>query len=195
LDTFEIKSLLQSLGERVPPGSQLILIGGGALALLGSPRLTVDIDFVGDDVHPSEFHRSIMQIARELKIDAEPVPLDRFVPLPVGSTARQIHIGKFGNLEIYVADPYSIALTKLDRGFDTDFDDLVFLIQQDLVSLNELERIMRDALPYARKYDLNPDIQNPSKRTEEPNWITFQGSSKPSRSHWLYALCRAIYSG
>jgi hypothetical protein len=53
LDNSEIKSLLQILGERVPPGSQLILIGGGALALLGSPRLTVDIDFVGDDVHPS----------------------------------------------------------------------------------------------------------------------------------------------
>jgi hypothetical protein len=42
---------------------------------LGSPRLTVDIDFVGDDLHPSELHRSIMQIAKELKIDAEPVLL------------------------------------------------------------------------------------------------------------------------
>ena len=157
MDNSEIKSILQTLGERLPPGSQLFLIGGGALALLGSPRLTVDIDFVGDDLHPSTLHRSIMEIAKELKIDAEPVPLDRFVPLPPGSTARQIRIGQFGNLEIYVADPYSIALSKLDRGFDTDFDDIIFLIQKNLVSLNELERIMRDALPYARKYDLNPD--------------------------------------
>jgi len=158
LDNPEIKSILQSLGERVPPGSQLILIGGGALALLGSPRLTIDIDFAGDDVHPSEFHRFIMQIAKELKIDVEPVPLDRFIPLPTGSTERQIRIGQFGNLEIYVADPYSIALSKLDRGFDTDFDDIIFLIQQNLISLNELERIMRDALPHARKYDFHPDI-------------------------------------
>ena len=63
-----------------------------------------------------------------------------------------------GNLEIYVADPYSIALSKLDRGFDTDFDDIIFLIQQNLISLNELERIMRDALLHARKYDFHPDI-------------------------------------
>jgi hypothetical protein len=117
----------------------------------------IDIDFVGNDVHASEFHRSIMQIAKELKIDAEPVPLDHFVPLPTGSTERQIRVGQFGNLEIYVADPYSIGLSKLDRGFDTDFDDIIFLIQQNLVSLNELERITRDALPYARKYNLNPD--------------------------------------
>jgi hypothetical protein len=80
LDNSEIKSLRQILGERVPPGSQLILIDGGALALLGSPSLTVDIDCVGDDVHPSELHRSIMQI------DAEPVLLDRFVPLSTGGT-------------------------------------------------------------------------------------------------------------
>ena len=159
MDNSEIKSILQSLGERVSPGSQLILIGGGALALLGSPRLTIDIDFIGDDVHPNELHRTIMEIARELKIDAEPVPLDRFVPVPTGSKARQIRIGQFGNLEIYVADPYSIALSKLDRGFDTDFDDIIFLLQQNLVSLNELERIMRDALPQAQKYDLDPDIQ------------------------------------
>lgn len=158
MDNSEIQSILQTLGERVPPHSQLILIGGGALALLGSPRLTVDIDFVGDDVHPSKLHRSIMQIARELKIHVEPVPLDRFVPLPAGSTERNIRIGLFGNLEIYVADPYSIALSKLDRGFDTDFEDIIFLIQQNFINLNELERITRAALPQARKYDLHPDI-------------------------------------
>jgi hypothetical protein len=133
LDNSEIKSLLQSLGERVLPGSQLILIGGGALALLGSPCLTIDIDIVGDYVHPSEFHRFIMQIAKELKIDVEPVPLDRFVSLPVGSIDRKIRIGPFENLEIYVADRYSFALSKLDHSFfDTDFDDIIFLIRQNL---------------------------------------------------------------
>jgi hypothetical protein len=158
LHKSEIESLLQALGKRVPPHTRLVLVGGGALALLGSPRLTLDIDFVGDDVHPSKLHRSIMEIARELEIHAEPVPLERFIPLPVGSSERNIHIGQFGNLDIYIADPYSIALSKLDRGFDTDFEDIIFLIQRDFVSLNELERILRDALPQARKYDLSPDI-------------------------------------
>jgi hypothetical protein len=61
-------------------------------------------------------------------------------------------------LEIYVADPYSISLSKLDRGLDTDFEDIIFLIQKNLVSLSELEHITRDALPRAREYDLHPDI-------------------------------------
>jgi len=62
VDNKEIQSILQSIGKRVPPSSRLVLIGGSALTLLGSPRLTIDIDFVGDDVHPNKLHQSIMQL-------------------------------------------------------------------------------------------------------------------------------------
>lgn len=154
----EIQSILKNMGERVPPSSNLVLVGGSALTLLGSSRLTIDIDFVGDDVQPNELHQFIMQIAQELNVHVEPVPIDRFIPLPKGSEERQIRIGQFGNLGIYVADPYSIALSKLDRGFDTDFEDIVFLVRNNFISLNELEHITRDALPYAQQFDLDPDI-------------------------------------
>jgi hypothetical protein len=158
MNNSEIQSILQKLGERVPPSSQLVLVGGSALALLGSPRQTIDIDFVGDDVKPEELHRTLLRIARELKVHLEPVPLDRFIPLPAGSAERSIHIGQFGNLEVSVADPYSLALSKLDRGLDTDLDDILFLIRRHYITLEELERITRDALPQAGKYDFSPDI-------------------------------------
>ena len=158
MDNIEIQSILQILGERVLPASRLILIGGGALALLGSPRLTIDIDFIGDDVHPSELDKVIMQVAKELKLYIEPVPLERFIPLPSGSNERNIRIGQFGNLEVYIADPYSIALSKLDRGLDTDLDDIVFLIQQNHVTVDELESITRNALSQSHKFDFHPEI-------------------------------------
>jgi len=158
MDNAEIQSILQIIGERVPPSSQLVLIGGSALTLLGSPRPTVDIDFVGDDVHLNQLHQAIMQIATELRIHVEPVPLHRFIPLPQGSEERSIRIGQYGNLEIHVADPYSIALSKLDRGFETDLEDIVFLIQRNFITLDELEHITRGALSQARKFDLHPDI-------------------------------------
>lgn len=158
MDITQIQSFLQKLGERVPPDSDLVLVGGSALALLGNPRLTIDIDFVGDDVHPSELHKSILQAAKELKINMEPVPLDRFIPLPKGSAERVIRIGQFGNLEIYVADPYSIALSKLDRGFDTDLGDIVFLVQSGRVDFDRFKQMLQEALPHAGKYDFHPDI-------------------------------------
>lgn len=143
---------------RVPPFSRLILIGGSALNLLGYSRPTVDIDFIGDDVKPNEFHQTLMRIAKEMQIHIEAVPLERFVPLPKGNEERAIRIGQFGNLEIYVADPYSIALSKLDRGLDKDLEDILFLIQHNHIEMRELEHILEDALATAGKFDFHPEI-------------------------------------
>jgi hypothetical protein len=155
VDTSEIRSVLQKLGEKLPAGSRLTLVGGGALALLGSPRLTIDLDFIGDDVAPSKLDKAIVDAANELNIYADPVRLERFLPLPKGSEGRTISVGQFGNLEVRVADPYSMALSKLDRGFDTDVDDIVFLIQRGFIYLDELERFTQDLLPRARDFDIN----------------------------------------
>lgn len=84
--------------------------------------------------------------------------MERFVPLPEGSSLRNRRIGKFGHLEVFVADPYSIALSKLDRGFDTDLDDIVFLVRNGFVGLRELERMTNDALARAQEFDLNPEM-------------------------------------
>lgn len=154
----ELQSILQSMGEQLPSHSRLVLIGGSALILLGSPRPTIDIDFVGDDIHPNELHKTIMQIAKQMKVHVEPVPLDRFVPLPDGNAEREIRIGQYGNLEIHVADPYSIALSKVDRGADTDLEDVVFLVENKFIEPTEFENIVRNSLANAGMFDLNPEI-------------------------------------
>lgn len=158
MDKAKLQSILTILGEQVPPATQLFLLGGSALTLLGSLRQSLDIDFVGDDIHPNELHRTIIEKAKELKLQVEAVPIDRFIPLPEGNEQRSIYIGQFANLEIHVIDPYSIALSKLDRGLFTDFDDIIFLIKSGHITLEELERITLKAISQAKKFDLHPDI-------------------------------------
>ncbi|MBX3038326.1 MAG: hypothetical protein KF758_15545 [Anaerolineales bacterium] len=158
MDKTKLEAILNILGEQVPPNSQLLLLGGSALTLLGSPRQSLDIDFFGDDVNPNELHRTIMNKAKELKIQVDAVPLDRFIPLPEGNETRNIYIGQFANLEIYIIDPYSIAFSKIDRGLFTDFDDLVFLIKNNYINFEELENITQKAISQAGKFDLHPDI-------------------------------------
>ncbi len=156
MDSAKIQSVLEMLGKHVPASSRLFLLGGSALILLGSQRPTIDIDFIGDDVSPSEFDRAVMQAAKDMKIFAEPVPIERFIPLPDGSDDRKIRVGRFGNMEVFVADPYSIALSKLDRGFDTDVDDILFLIENKYVAVIELERMTQVVLTRAREFDIDP---------------------------------------
>ena len=76
MDNSQIQSILQMFGNRSSSFFAPFLLGGSALILLGSPRLTIDIDFIGDDVSPSEFDRAIMQAAKELRIFVEPVPIE-----------------------------------------------------------------------------------------------------------------------
>ena len=158
MDKTNLQSILTTLGEQVPPGSHIYLLGGSALTLLGSPRQSLDIDLVGDDIHPNELHRTIMDKAKEMQLQVDIVPIDRFIPLPDGNKERSIYIGQFANLEIYVIDPYSIALSKLDRGLFTDFDDIIFLIKNDYITLEKLMQITENAISKAGKFDLHPDI-------------------------------------
>ena len=158
MDKVILHSILTTLGEQVPPASRLFLLGGSALTLLGSPRPSLDIDFVGDDIHPNELHRTIMDKAKEMQLQVDVVPIDRFIPMPEGNEQRSIYIGQFANLEIYVIDPYSIALSKLDRGLFTDFDDIIFLIKNNHITLEELLHITKNAISKAGKFDLHPDI-------------------------------------
>lgn len=158
MDKTKLESILTILGEQVPSGSRLFLLGGSALTLLGSPRPSLDIDFWGDDVNPNELHQIILKKAKEIKLQIDAVPIERFIPLPEGNENRNIYIGQFANLEIYVIDPYSIAFSKIDRGLFTDFDDIVFLIKNNYINFEELENITQKAISQAGKFDLHPDI-------------------------------------
>lgn len=151
----QIKAFLTELGDRYPLPTILLLLGGSALCLLGSNRPTLDIDYVGDDLHKNDLQRLIDQIAQELQIPIDAVPIDQFLPVPTGADERRLLIGQFGNIAVYVLDPYTIALSKLDRGFDTDIEDIMFLIRQNLVTLAQLEQVALSAITQGAEFGLD----------------------------------------
>lgn len=156
MESDQIHAFLTALGNRYPRPAQLYLLGGSALCLLGSPRPTLDIDYVGDDLKKDDLQNLMEEIAREMELDVEAVPISRFIPIPHGEEKRSLHFGAFGTIEVYIFDPISIALSKVERGFDTDLDDVAFLIQRGYIGFDELERITQAALIQARKFDMNP---------------------------------------
>ncbi|MEZ4644854.1 MAG: hypothetical protein R3E31_19340 [Chloroflexota bacterium] len=52
--------------------------------------------------------------------------------------------------------PYTIALSKLARGFEADLQDVLFLLRQRIIVLDELTRYVEIALPQAWDFDINP---------------------------------------
>jgi hypothetical protein len=157
--TANLKSFLQHLGERYPGPATIYLLGGSALGLLGSPRTTLDVDYTFE-VAPEDqarFQATLVELASEMQLDMDEVPLDEFVPLPPGSRERRRAIGQFGQLEAYIFDPYSIALSKIARGFEADLEDVLFMLREHLIEFEQLERFFQEILPLAPQADIIPD--------------------------------------
>jgi len=44
----------------------------------------------------------------------------------------------------------------LDRGNESDLQDIVFLIRRNLINPDALKQVLQEAIPHANEYDLNP---------------------------------------
>jgi hypothetical protein len=77
--------------------------------------------------------------------------------LPPQAYERRRLVGRYGQLEVYIFDLYSIALSKIARGFEADLEDVMFMLHKGMIDFPELERHFRVILPDAAKADINPN--------------------------------------
>ena len=150
-----IYAFLTEVGRRHQKAADLYLIGGSALCLLDNPRPTLDIDYVGNDLQKDELQHVIDEVAHEMRLEVDAVPIGGFVPLASEAEERRVFIGQFSSLQVYIFDPYAIALSKVDRGFDTDVEDILFLIRRGDVDFLELEKLVFMALEQAALFGLD----------------------------------------
>jgi len=142
------------LGERANELTKIYLLGGSALCLLGSERETLDIDYYLKS-NNANLHTVINQLAMYLNLDLEEVPIAEFIPLPAQAENRHRFYGRFGNLEVYIFDLYSIALSKIARGFESDLEDVNFLLKQGFIHWSELESHFQSILPRVSYMDID----------------------------------------
>lgn len=69
-----------------------------------------------------------------------------------------------------VFDPYSIALSKLDRGFDSDIEDITFLFRHGFVDPGLLGSMVDDAAASAVEYDLDPAQMRARLKLAREDW-------------------------
>ncbi len=143
------------MGEQISGPAKLYLVGGSALCLLGSSRETLDIDYFIEDASPA-IEKALKDLSVELKLDLESVPIGEFIPLPPDTESRRRFVGRFGQVEVYIFDLYSIALSKIARGFESDLEDVEFLLREDLILWEPLETFFQTMLPRVHNADINP---------------------------------------
>lgn len=90
-----LEIFFKKLGEKVAQEATFYLLGGSALCLLGSPRETLDVDYFVEK-SAAQTEALITELAAELRLDMESVPIAEFVPLPPDADRRHRFLGRYG---------------------------------------------------------------------------------------------------
>ncbi len=148
---------MRSFGRSARTESRVYFTGGVTAVLIGWRDTTIDVDLQFDP-ELDELFRAIPQIKEELQINVElAAPSDFIPPLPGWETRCQ-YIGREGKVSYYHYDPYSQALSKIERGHAQDIGDVEALIKEGLVDRQKLVSLYELIEPQLYRYPaIDPD--------------------------------------
>jgi phytoene dehydrogenase-like protein len=139
-DAQRIERLARELGRAVPPGTRMYLTGGATAVLEGWRQSTVDVDVRFEPDADAALER-IRDLKEELAINVELAsPLDFLPPLPGWEERSRFRLRE-GNLEVFDFDPYSQAMSKLQRGFELDLQDVRSMVDSKQVEPAKLRQL------------------------------------------------------
>jgi hypothetical protein len=159
VDRARILAFLEALGRRFRKPGRLYLVGGATIILEGLRAKTVDIDFTCE-LSPGDHGLlidSVRALKEELDVNVEEVSPADFIPLPEGWRERCLFVGRYGALDVFHFDLYSTALSKIERGLESDFEDVEGLLRSGHLDMGRLEAYFRAILPRFGKESLKQD--------------------------------------
>jgi hypothetical protein len=137
-DSERIGALARELGRVVAPGTRMYLTGGATAVLEGWRESTADVAIRFEPDSDTALRR-IGELKEQLSVNVELAsPLDFLPPLPGWRDRSRFRLRE-GNLEVFDFDPYSQALSKLQRGFELDLDDVRSMVESEQVSPKVLQ--------------------------------------------------------
>ena len=149
LNKFEILTRLKDLdlkSEGVSSPTDVLIVGGSALALLGESRLTSDVDYIGSlDYLPKNYLASL-GFSNNVKT---------FFALYGPDEYSALELTGFENLTVKVLSYEDLAVMKL---FSTRTKDLEDLIQYIFPKLSSYSRLKQKIETYKDYYFFNSDL-------------------------------------
>jgi len=145
-DAQRIRRLAAELGRVVPAETKMYLTGGATAVLEGWRPTTVDVD-VRFEPDSDQALRRIAGLKEELSLNVELAsPLD-FLPELPGWKERSRFRFREGNLEVFDFDLYSQALSKLERGFELDLEDVRSMVSSGNIDPERLRELFEVVEP------------------------------------------------
>jgi len=147
VDKRSIESFLQQLGRTFRKSGRLYLVGGAAIVHAGiRPGFTQDIDIQVSGENEGELIVAIQRLIQQMQINVEFASPGDFIPVPSQWEMHAQYVGRYGGVDVFYFDFYSITLSKIERGNNRDIADVKLLVKQGIVSLDKLDVAYQEVL-------------------------------------------------
>lgn len=147
----KIVEFMRAFGRLARNEAEVFLTGGSTAVLEGWRDSTADIDlkFVPE---LDELFRGIPAIKESLMLNVELASPPDFIPELPGWRDRCTYIGSEGKVSFYSYDPYSQALSKIERGHEKDVLDVRAMFDRKLIEPAKLVELFTQIEPNLYKY-------------------------------------------
>lgn len=132
VDSSRLRAFLDELSHAARHPTRLYLTGGASQLLRGLRNSTVDIDLTFEP-ESDELLKTMVGLKETLNVNVELVSPAHFVPALPGWRERCEFALQIGKLAVFHFDPYTQALSKLERGHDRDMKDVLALVREGIV--------------------------------------------------------------
>jgi len=161
IDRLRVHYFLVRLGMEFHYPARVFLVGGTTMVYEGlrEQSLDIDISYEVADEHEAKFAQVIRRLKDELQINVEQASPGDFIPLPSGWKERAKHVGRFGSVDVFHFDLYSTALSKVERGREGDYQDVLSMLRAGQIEMGELRAAFENIMPRLERESLkrNPD--------------------------------------
>lgn len=156
VDAERIRALAAGFARASDQPVRLYLTGGATAVIEGWRDATVDVD-IRLEPDLDELYRAIPALKEHLQISVELASPPDFVPELPGWRERSPLVLVEGSVEVRHFDPYSQALSKLQRGFDQDLSDVKQMHERGLIDKTRLLELFGEVEDQLYRYPaINP---------------------------------------
>lgn len=162
VDESRIRAFARELGGVARQETKLYLTGGATAVLHGWRAATLDID-VRFEPEADELLLAITDLKERLDVNIELASPPDFIPELPGWRERSHFVLREGRIDVHHFDFYSQALSKIERGFAQDLQDVEAMLRDGLVERDRLSELFAEIEPSLFRF---PAIDPTSFRTK-----------------------------
>lgn len=139
----QLKRLFAGVESRLTKNINIYVIGG-ASAILGYnvTKETNDVDI--DGAIPPDFAQAFAAEVKVLKLDLRLSQVGVFAPPEVYRQRAKFEDFPKNKLRVWYLDQYDLAISKIDRGIEKDFEDIERVHKQSPFNCDKLVQIFND---------------------------------------------------